>query len=175
MDDTLRYPIGPYVKPQHVSAVERKKYIEQIAATPKALRDAVSGLNDVQLDTPYRDGGWTLRQVVHHLPDSQVNGYIRFKLGLTEHEPVVKPYEETLWAEISEAKKSPIEVSVKFLEAVHQRWVASTEGLGEDVFERTVKHPASGIMTLNQILALYAWHGTHHVAQITSMRKRMGW
>ncbi len=175
MNEDIQYPIGKYQKPQIVSDQDREIYIQQIASLPNELRVAVQGLNDAQLDTPYRDGGWTVRQVVHHLPDSQVNGYIRFKLGLTENEPTIKPYEETLWAEIEEAKRGPIEVSLNFLDAVHTRWAASTKGLSSSMFERKIKHPQSGVMTLNQLLALYAWHGRHHVAHIKNFRKRRGW
>jgi hypothetical protein len=171
----LKYPIGKFEPPAGVDASQRVIFIEQIEAAPAALRQAVEGLTDRQLDTPYRDGGWTLRQVVHHLPDSHMNGYIRFKLALTEDEPTIRPYAEALWAELSEARSGPIALSLDLLDAVHRRWVAFLRSLAPDAFDRTYRHPQTGVHSLGRALALYAWHGRHHVAHITSLRAREGW
>ena len=170
----LQYPIGKFQRPQHVTASDRKQLIQQIEAAPAALRTAVAGLVDSQLDTPYRPGGWTVRQVVHHVPDSHMNSFIRFKLALTENDPVIKPYEEQLWAELADARM-PIEVSLTLLDAVHHRWVYLLRSMSDDDFARTFVHPAIGQMRLDQNLALYAWHGRHHTAHITSLCERMGW
>jgi len=139
------------------------------------LREAVQNLGQEQLDTPYRPGGWTIRQVVHHLPDSHLNAYTRFKLGITEQQPTIKPYEEHLWAELVDAKSSPIEPSLTMLESLHNRWVIFLRSLSAADYARTINHPASGIMNLDRLLQLYAWHGRHHVAHITALRERMGW
>lgn len=170
-----RYPIGPFKFEGNVSSETRHQWIEQIAAAPANLRKAVAGLSEQQLDTPYREGGWTVRQVVHHVPDSHLNAYTRFKLTLTEAEPTIKPYNEKLWAELTDTKKTPIEVSLNLLESLHVRWVNLLKSLKPEDFSRTFRHPESGIGTLERLLALYAWHGRHHTAHITSLRDRMGW
>lgn len=170
----LRYPIGKFQRPEQVTSDERERLIQEIEAAPKALRSAVAGLTDSQLDTPYRPSGWTVRQVVHHVPDSHVNSFIRFKLALTETEPTIKPYEEQLWAELADARM-PVEVSLTLLDAVHHRWVYLLKSMSEGDFARTFVHPAIGKMRLDQNLALYAWHGRHHTAHITSLCDRMGW
>lgn len=175
MNDDLRYPIGKFRRPERLSEAERIQCIDAIAAAPGALRDAVRGLDDRQLDTPYRPGGWTVRQVVHHVPDSHINSYVRFKLALTEDMPTIKPYHEARWAELPEARTAPIEMSLGFLETLHVRWVAMLRGMTEADFARTLHHPESGKMSLDQMLALYAWHGKHHVAHITALRAREGW
>lgn len=175
MSDDPRYPVGPYVKPPSVSPAEREGYVNEIASTPARLREAVRGLTDAQLNTPYRDGGWTVRQVVHHFPDSHVNAYVRFKLALTEDDPLIHTYEESLWAELPEAKSAPPGVSLDLLEAVHNRWVAAIRSLPPASFERRYRHPDLGLTTLNEQLAHYAWHCRHHVAHITALRRRMGW
>ncbi|MEK6570441.1 MAG: YfiT family bacillithiol transferase, partial [Bacteroidota bacterium] len=151
------------------------QFIQHLADAPANLRGAVRGLSDRQLDTPYRPGGWTVRQVVHHVPDSHLNAYIRFKLALTENEPTIKPYEQQLWAELPDARTGPIEMSLALLEALHKRWVLLLQSLNPSDFNRTFRHPELGLMTLDRTLALYAWHGRHHVAHITSLRERMGW
>jgi len=171
----LRYPIGKFQPPASVTDAERAVLVDQIAALPAELRSAVSTLDDTQLDTPYREGGWTVRQVVHHVPDSHVNAYTRFKLALTEDVPTIKTYEEAQWAELPEARSAPIGVSLALLEALHQRWVLLLRVLAPAQFARTFRHPELGIMTLDQQIALYAWHGRHHLAHITSLRTRMGW
>lgn len=171
----LRYPVGKFQPEPELSDVTRQTLIRQIGEAPTKLREAVKGLTEEQLDTPYRPGGWTVRQVVHHVPDSHMNAYIRFKLGMTEQSPPVKPYKENLWAEFVDAKSSPIEPSLTLLESLHQRWTVFLRSMATADFSRTVNHPENGIMTLDRILQLYAWHGRHHVAHITSLRERMNW
>lgn len=171
----LRYPIGPFKFDGNVAETVRHLWVEQIAAAPTLLRKAVAGLSEKQLDTPYRDGGWTVRQVVHHVPDSHLNAYVRFKLTLTEEEPTIKPYNEARWAELTDTLKTPIEISLSLLDNLHYRWVTLLKSLKPEDFGRTLRHPESGIMTLEKLLALYAWHGRHHTAHITSLRERMGW
>jgi DinB superfamily len=171
----LRYPIGRFEGKNELRDDERPVLIKQIAEAPAKLRAAVSGLTDGQLDTRYRPDGWTVRQVVHHLPDSHINSYVRFRLGLTENEPTIKPYNEKLWAELVDARTAPVEPSLHMLEALHTRWVALLESMKPSDFARTIKHPENGIMKLDRMLDLYAWHGRHHVAHITSLRERMGW
>jgi uncharacterized damage-inducible protein DinB len=171
----LRYPIGKFQSPASVTDAERAVLVDQIAALPAELRSAVTTLDDTQLGTPYREGGWTVRQVVHHVPDSHVNAYTRFKLALTEDVPTIKTYEEAQWAELPEARSAPIGVSLALLDALHQRWVLSLRVLAPAQFARAFRHPDLGVMTLDQQIALYAWHGRHHLAHITSLRTRMGW
>ncbi len=172
MDD-LRYPIGVFDFKQPVTAEGIRTAIEEIAHCPAALRSAVRGL-DGKLDTPYREGGWTVRQVVHHVPDSHMNALIRIKLGLTENHPTIKPYEQQLWAELPDAK-GPIAVSLALLDAVHERWVLLLRSLDEAAFARTIYHPENGDMSLGLVTLHYGWHSKHHVAHITSLRTRMGW
>jgi hypothetical protein len=171
----LRYPIGTFSFKGPLSSQERQKLIDQIAATPENMRDAVSGLDDAQLDTPYRPEGWTVRQVVHHVPESHLTSYIRFKHALTEDEPTIKPYFEDRWAQLDDARQAPISLSLDLLNAVHGRWVWFLRSLKQEDFQRTFRHPEIGIVSLDKNVALYAWHGPHHVAQITSLRERMGW
>lgn len=170
-----RHPIGKFHYDGPPSDARRKAFLDDIAHTPANLRAAVKGLSTQQLDTPYREAGWTVRQVVHHLPDSHMNSYVRFKLALTEEEPTIKPYAEDRWAELSDSKSTPIEVSMTLLDSLHDRWVRLLESLGPDEWQRTFRHPDLGPMTLEKTLALYAWHGKHHVAHITELRKRMSW
>lgn len=171
----LRYPAGRFQAPETIDTALRSAWIEQVAELPPRLWDAISGLSDSQLDTPYRPGGWTVRQVVHHLADSHINSYVRFKLALTETEPVVKPYNEALWAEVPEARTAPPETSLQLIEALHSRWVAMLRQMSESDFARTFRHPEYGTARLDTTLGLYAWHGRHHVAQITSLREREGY
>jgi len=170
-----RYPIGKYVKPMVVDDAQHKALVEQLTVLPVQLRKSVEKLTDAQLDTPYRADGWTLRQVVHHVADSHVNAYIRFKFGLTEDVPTIKPYAEGLWAELPEAKTGPVDMSLQLVDATHRRWLACVRGLPAVAFSRTFMHPESGTMNLAQQLALYAWHGCHHVAHITALRQAKGW
>jgi len=174
MED-LRYPIGKFSAREGLKAFGYKSLIAEIASAPALVRKAVEGLDDSQLDTPYRPDGWTVRQVIHHLPDSHMNAYVRFKLGMTENHPTIRPYEEARWAELPEARSAPPELSLILLENLHRRWVAFLEALKPEDYLRTLNHPETGTMTLDALLQLYAWHGKHHTAHITSLRKRMGW
>jgi len=172
----LRYPIGTFkIESDAFTDEERRGLIDQIAETPAKLREALKGLSEEQLETPYRPGGWTVRQVVHHVPDSHLNSYVRFKLALTEDEPTIKPYDEAQWAVLADSRITPVEVSLSLLESLHERWVALLRSLAPADFARTFRHPELGVVSLNKNVALYAWHGRHHVAHITSLRERMGW
>lgn len=171
----LRYPIGPFKFEGTPTHVEITRLIDDIAEAPGRLRAAVQGLNEEQLDTPYRPDGWTVRQVIHHVPDSHLNSYCRFKLALTEDEPTIKPYREERWAELADSRATPIEVSLALLESLHHRWVVLLKSLEPGDFQRAFQHPDIGLVTLAQNVSLYAWHGRHHAAQVTSLRERMGW
>jgi DinB family protein len=176
MDDP-RYPTGRFQRPTApLSAEQRRAMIDVIARTPADLRRAVDALSPQQLDTPYRDGGWTVRQVVHHVPDSHLNAYTRFKLALTEEVPMIKPYDEARWANLSDVRDTPIETSLSLLESLHDRWVRLLRAMGPDQFARKLSHPEwDGPTSLDVFLGLYAWHGPHHVAHVTKLRERMGW
>jgi len=171
----LRYPIGPFNLGGAPTPEQIQRANEEIAEAPAKLRAAVEGLSAEQLDTPYRPGGWTVRQVVHHVPDSHLNSYCRFKLALTEDEPTIKAYHEDRWAELDDARTAPIEVSLAMLESLHKRWVLLLKSLEPADFARTFRHPEIGVVSLAQNVCLYAWHGRHHVAHITSLRERMAW
>jgi len=171
MED-LRYPIG---KPPSGGALELDRWIEEIAETPAWLREAVRGLTAEQLDTPYRPGGWTVRQVVHHVPDSHMNAYMRYRLALTEDDPLIKSYDEAGWAELVDARTAPIEPSLALLDALHQRWVRLLRGLSPEQWRRRFRHPEREVESLAHEAGLYAWHGRHHVAHILTLRNRMGW
>jgi len=171
----LRYPIGPFKWPVQITDEDRQRFIGQIEELPARLRAAVGGLSEPQLDTPYRPDGWTVRQVAHHLADSHMNAYIRFKLALTESEPTIRTYEQQAWAEMPDAKTAPVELSVSLLESLHRRWVGMLKSVKPADFARKFRHPELGEVTLDKNLSLYAWHGRHHVAHITSLRDRMGW
>ena len=170
----LRYPIGKFTYGTYVEE-QKPQYLNEIEQTPVWLRAAVKGLSDAQLDTPYRPGGWTVRQVVHHVPDSHLNCYLRFKLALTEDEPTIKSYAEDRWAELDDSRATPIEVSLTLLESLHDRWVRLMRSLSPQDWKRTFLHPERGVMSLDKTVAMYAWHGRHHVAHITSLRERRGW
>ena len=170
-----RFPVGKFEPPTNVTPELRGTAIEEIASAPGKVRAALAGLNDAQLDTPYRDGGWTIRQVVHHIPDSHMNAYIRWRLALTETEPTIKPYAEAEWAMLEDAAHAPVEVSLRLLEAMHERWVRLLRSVKQEDFARTFRHPEHGIRTLDWMLFLYAWHGRHHTAHITELRKQKGW
>lgn len=170
-----RYPIGKFTPPQNVTPALRGQAIDTIAELPAKFRTAVKGLNDKQLDTPYREGGWTVRQVAHHVPESHMNAYVRLKLALTEKEPTIKPYDEALWAKLPDAK-SPIEVSLDLLDALHERWVRVWRGLEPADFARTLRHPEhANVLTVDWLLFQYAWHGRHHTAHVTELRKQKSW
>lgn len=172
--ERLRFPIGPFEMPEDVGPTWREHAINEVAATPAVLRSAVEDLSDEQLDTRYRPGGWTVRQVVHHLPDSHLNSYVRFKLALTETNPEISTYEEAPWAELPDSR-GPIAVSLTLLDALHERWVGLLRELDDTQWQRTLRHPEWGTLTVAQLLAIYAWHGPHHVAHVTSLRQREGW
>ncbi|HET8650242.1 MAG TPA: putative metal-dependent hydrolase [Gemmatimonadales bacterium] len=171
----LRYPIGPFTFDGDTSANARSRRIAQIAALPEALGAAVAGLSERQLDTPYRPGGWTVRQVVHHVPDSHLNAYTRFKLALTEENPTIRPYHEARWAELQDTRATPIAVSLLLLSALHERWVNLLSSMDDDDWRRPMVHPDSGQLDLDQMLAQYGWHGAHHVAHVTALRAREDW
>jgi hypothetical protein len=150
--------------------------IDPSAATPARIREAVAGLSDEQLDTPYREGGWTVRQVIHHVPDSHLNAYIRLKLALTEDRPTIKPYDEARWAELIDSRDTPPEVSLALLESLHARWNTLLRSLREEDFQRSFLHPEQQeTFTLDGLIAMYSWHGRHHVAHVTALRERMRW
>ena len=171
----LRYPIGRCPRKPVLTPDERRDSIAAIAETPARLASAVAGLAAEQLDTPYRPGGWSVRQVIHHLPDSHLNSYVRFKLALTEDEPTIKPYDEALWAKLNDSQETPVDVSLTLLDALHKRWVILLRGMRPEDFARRLNHPERGAMTLDDVLTTYTWHGKHHVAHITALRHRMGW
>ena len=174
MED-LRYPIGKFEYKGVATPDQRKQFIDDIAKTPDRLATAIARLSEDQLNTPYRPEGWTVRQVAHHVPDSHVNAYTRFRLALTEEEPTIRPYYEDRWAELSDARNAPVEYSLELLYPLHRRWVYLLESLKDADFSRVFHHPELGAVTLDKNLALYSWHGRHHVAQITSLRSRMHW
>ena len=171
----LSYPIGKFDFKQTVDTAAIPALIDDIAALPLQLRSVTGGLGVDQLDTPYRTGGWTVRQTVHHVADSHMNSYIRLRLALTETEPLIRPYEQQLWAELTDARTAPIEISLQLLEGLHARWSMLLRSMPADDFSRTFRHPEVGLVRLDTNLALYAWHGKHHAAHITGLRERMGW
>lgn len=169
-----RYPIGKFEMPAEILPERRAQAIDELASTPAKMRAAVKGLQDTQLDTPYREGGWTVRQVVHHVPDSHMNALIRLKLALTEPKPTIKTYEEAAWAELADAKM-PIEVSQTLLDSVHARWDRIWRAMKPEDFARSLVHPGHGERTVDWLLFIYEWHGKHHTAHITELRKQKGW
>lgn len=196
-----RYPIGKYSPPSEITADVRNTWIAEIKALPESFRAALDGLNDDQLDTPYREGGWTLRQVAHHVPDSHMNAFIRFKWALSEDFPTIKAYDEGEWAKLPDVENTPVETSLQLLEALHSRWAVLLENMSDEDYQRAYVHPeflpenfqmsdkastdwmekSSGgdlppyIFLLEKVLGLYAWHGKHHTAHITALRDRLGW
>ena len=170
-----RYPIGKFADSLVRTLERRQTLVRAVANLPSQMRAAVTGLGDKQLDTPYREAGWTVRQVVHHVADSHANAYIRTRLALTEQNPLIKPYDEGAWAELADAKLGPIEPSLALLQALHLRWVSLWRALPEDAFARTFRHPDCGENTLATQLELYSWHGQHHVAHITTLRQQKSW
>ena len=170
-----RYPIGKFSYSGPLSLEQKQQFLTDIEKTPKRLRTALAGLSDEQLNTPYRDGGWTPRQLAHHVADSHMNSYIRFKLALTEDEPTIRPYMEDRWAELPESKQAPVEVSLALLDSLHERWILVLRNISDADWKRTFRHPDLGTVSLERNLALYAWHGRHHVAHVTALREKMGW
>ncbi|WP_114785031.1 YfiT family bacillithiol transferase [Botryobacter ruber] len=174
--DTQRYPIGPFEKPAEITAEEVAQWIAAIASFPEQLSTAVAHLSDEQLDTPYRPGGWTIRQVVHHCADSHLNSFIRFKLALTEDKPTVKPYFEERWAELPDGKLAPVATSLHILDGLHQRWALLLRSLSATDLKKSFLHPEHGKeIFLDECLGLYAWHGRHHLAHITNLKQQKGW
>lgn len=173
--EALRYPVGRFEVRDGTDQADRERMIDEIAALPGRLRDAIAGLDDARLDTPYRPGGWTVRQVVHHVPDSHVNAYVRFKLAATEDDPLIRTYDEAAWAELPDGRSQDIETSLVLLESLHRRWTRLLRSLAPDDWRRPLRHPESGAMTLDELLQLYAWHGRHHLAHVTGLREREGW
>ncbi len=174
-----RFPIGKFHHAEPASAEQklewRKKHIDTLAELPIKFRHAVEDLTEAQLDTPYREGGWTVRQLIHHVPDSHMNAYVRFKMALTESNPEIKTYEEQLWAELADSRETPTEVSLVMLRALHTRWVVLLRGLSDEDFAKCYVHPQMGPVSLEKALALYSWHSLHHTAHVTELRKKMGW
>jgi uncharacterized damage-inducible protein DinB len=170
-----RFPIGDFQMPAQVTPAQRQQAIEEIASTPAKMRAAVKGLSDAQLDTPYRDGGWTVRQVVHHVPDSHLNAYVRLKLALTEEKPTIKPYDQEAWSKLADSKSTPIETSLTLLSTVHDRWDRIWRSLKPEHFARVFVHPEHGERTVDWLLFVYEWHGKHHTAHVTALRKQKGW
>lgn len=174
MSEDLRYPIGKFDRDFEISIAARQARIQTLKDLPANLSAAVAGLDDSQLDTEYRPGGWTVRQTVHHVPDSHANALIRYKLALTEEAPTIRPYYEDRWALLGDARL-PVDVSLRLIAAVHERWVALLESMSEEDYQRKLVHPESGEWTLDAFLALYDWHSKHHTAHITHLRERIGW
>ena len=175
MSEDLRYPVGRFQKKDALTPEQRQRSFSVLEEAPTNLRLAVQGLDDGQLDTPYREGGWTVRQVVHHLPDSHMNAYLRVRWALTEDQPTIKPYDEKLWAALPDARTAPIEPSLELLEGVHGRFTTLLRSLDEADFERRFINPEGWSGTIDSLVALYAWHSRHHVAHVTRLRERMGW
>lgn len=174
MEDS-RYPIGQFEVKEASTDAERSVLIDQIEQAPAQMRAAVTGLTDEQLDTPYREDGWTVRQVVHHVADSHINGYVRFKWAATEEHPTLKHYGGPPWAELADGKSAPVDLSLDLLDTLHRRWVVFLRSLDPDEFQRPITHPESGQWTVDGLLQLYAWHGRHHVAHVTELRRREDW
>lgn len=174
-EDALRYPIGRYRPPDSITADIRAAWIREIEALPRNLRQAVAGLNDAQLETPYRPGGWTVRQLVHHVADSHLNSYSRFRWAVTENPAAIKTYDEAAWAELPDARTAPIELSLALLEPLHARWALLLRSFGHAEFHRTMQHPDWGAVRVEWLLGQYAWHSLHHVAHIRKLKDRRGW
>jgi hypothetical protein len=173
--ENLSYPIGRFTPPADTNPEIRSAQIETLRSLPEMLQSSVAGLHVPQLDTPYREGGWSVRQLVHHIADSHANAYVRCKLALTEDWPTIKPYDEKAWAELADSRDLPVGVSMLFIGALHTRWVALFESLSEADFQKGYNHPESGPQNLAKVLALYAWHSRHHTAHITNLRTRQNW
>ena len=174
--EELKYPIGKFSPPEEITKEQRYKYIEDLESLPALMRSAVESLSQQQLDTPYRPDGWTVRQLVHHVPDSHLNSYIRFKWALTESQPVIKAYDEKSWAELNDATGAPVEMSLYLLECIHVRWVWLLKSLTEDDWKKCFTHPETNkLISLDLNLSLYSWHGKHHLAHIINLKERNGW
>jgi hypothetical protein len=174
-DSDPRYPVGAFIRPEIITPDERVGAVATLAELPEQLRNAVDGLNFAQLSTPYRLGGWTLRQVVHHLADSHMNAYIRVPFALTEDWPMVKPYDEAAWAMLHDAATAPVEWSLELVESLHARWVMLLQSLDESQWQRGYNHPEDGPVTVEMAALTYAWHSRHHIAHITHLRSKEDW
>src|SRR5215831_6776137 len=174
ISDDLRFPVGKFDKTT-IGSDTRAASIKAIVELPASIAKAVEGLTDEQLDTPYRPGGWTVRQTVHHVADSHMNSFVRLRLALTESEPTIRPYEQQLWAELADTRTAPVELSLQLIDSLHARWVILLKSMRPDDFSRTFRHPELGLVRLDSNLALYSWHGKHHTAHITRLRERMNW
>lgn len=174
MSEDLRYPIGKFSRDFELTAELKKQFVEEIERFPQKLKSAIENLNDERLDAPYRPGGWTIRQTVHHVADSHLNAVTRFKLALTEDVPTIRPYYEERWAELADSRL-PVESSLQIVEGLHSRWTTLLEAMTEQDFQRKLIHPDSGEWTLAQFLGLYSWHGLHHTAHIVRLRERNDW
>jgi hypothetical protein len=171
-EKTKQYPIGKFRVPESISPEDRARYIRTIESAPALLREAVNGLSAKEIETPYREGGWTVRQVVHHVPESHMNAYIRFKLALTETDPMVKPYDEAAWALLRDVEVTPLETSLSLLDFLHRRWVILMRGMSEEDWKKRYLRPEwdPGVTVLDSVLALYAWHCDHHIAHVKSLK-----
>jgi hypothetical protein len=174
-ESTVQYPVGRFVVPSEITPDMRTRAIEEVAAVPAGLAAALDGLTAAQIEHPYRDGGWTVREVVHHMADSHMHAYIRIKFALTEEMPTIRPYDEGAWAALPDVAVIPIATSVAILDGIHARWVACLRGLDDAAFGRQFVHPELGPQRIDLALLRYAWHGRHHVAHVTALRERMGW
>jgi len=175
MTTDLRYPIGKY-EPQPFGHKQKEAWLHDIKFLPQLVENSILNLDKGQIHTPYREGGWTVQQLIHHIADSHINAYCRFRLGLTENNPTIRPYEEKLWAELDDVKDLPVNISITLLYALHTRWYETLKNLQDEVWQRTVVHPEHGkVMTLWYLLGMYSWHGRHHVGHITALRERNHW
>lgn len=173
--EKLKYPIGKYQLEEKINKTSIENWIKEIESLPQKLSDAVKSLSADQLQTPYRPDGWTIQQVIHHIADSHMNAYLRFKLALTENKPMVKPYDEKLWAELPDSKLVDINVSLDLIKSLHKRWTILLRQLSEEELKKEFLHPESGMKNLKETICNYAWHGNHHLAHITSLKQRMNW
>jgi uncharacterized damage-inducible protein DinB len=175
MNTDLRYPVGRFDMKAPLPESGRTPLIKSLASVPERMRNALASLSEAQLNTPYREGGWTVRQVVHHVPESHMNAYVRMKWGLTEDNPTIKTYDEALWAELIDARTAPVELSLALLTALHARWDVLLNKMTESEYQRTIRHPEWGQISLSKLLQLYEWHGRHHEAHVRALRERMSW
>ncbi|MBU2494335.1 MAG: putative metal-dependent hydrolase [Bacteroidetes bacterium] len=173
--DLLKYPIGKFIFPEIITLNDIKKYENEIRKLPVELSSAVNNLDEVQLNTPYREGGWSVRQLVHHIADSHMNGYIRVKWGLTEDEPLIKTYDQDEWVKLPDTFNTPVSVSLNLISELHERWANLISVLNSEQISKKIKHPENSYGSLDQVICLYAWHGKHHTAHISSLIKRMNW
>jgi uncharacterized damage-inducible protein DinB len=175
MSEDLRFPIGKFDSKIEITPQMREGFIHTIEELPAKFRTAIKGLSEQQIDTPYRDEGWTVRQLVHHVADSHINSFCRFKLGLSEEAPTIKPYDEAMWAEMADSVNAPVDLSLSIIDGVHARWALLLKSMSGADFARKINHPERGAMSLDSMLALYGWHSRHHTAHVTKLRERNAW